>query len=207
MVFLKPIHPADRPSAEYHALKIKLNEEFRQKAKIKGLVSYIYYPTCEVKTLGHAKLEVEGTAKGWIWGLKEEEKPLAHLIRSAEKHLPFFRILFDVTPNVLKKLREDQSNGIYVSCSRGALMKLAKNGSYSVPFLMTLIPSLSYFYLHSAKYLGSKEIQKIEYYGDPKIYNYLSGALGELFVAWGATILVAELFFKSLGLWSSRTSQ
>jgi len=178
---LKPLKIEDRPPATYHALKLKLNEEFNEKAKIKGLVSYIYYPTCEVKTLGHAKLEIEGTAKGWIWGRTEVEASLPKLIQSAEKKLPFFRFLFDVTPNTLKKLKEDQSNETYISCSRGALKRLSKNGGYSVPFLMTLTPLFSSLYLHAAKYLGSKQIRKIEYYGDPNLYKYVSGPIGELY--------------------------
>ncbi len=161
------LNPADRPPPEFHSLKTKLNEEFNSQAKIKGLVSYIYYPTGT--GYGHAKIEIDGTALV----LKKNLQPrfLSDLILQARaKGKPFYRFLFTVTPNQLKRLNEEAAKGsISLSCSMGALSALSKSAIYSVPQIFSLLPSTSFLYLKVCKRLGSRFIEKIELYDNPML--------------------------------------
>ncbi len=177
------LNPADRPPAEIHDLKMKLNQEFNDKAKINGLVSYIYYPTSYAIVGGHSEIELEGRA--WtLVALGAADRSLAPMIRTQKKRgfFPFYRIYFSVTPNELKNLRESVSRTKGITCSHGALTALANQGIYSVPGLFNISPAMSFYYLAAAKSLGSKRIWKIDLHGNENEFlNVIKCTVGMYF--------------------------
>lgn len=176
----------DQPSENHQELTKTLNNEFKQKAPIKGLVSYIYYPYADTLT-GHAELEIGGTCWTIKNDLLKDENDLSKHDQFREgflekrlfktqngSGLPFYRYVITVTPEQLKQLEENIGKRFVYSfiCSYEVLTELAQNTDFHVPFLFKLSPFISSCYLSKAKELKEHRIEKIEFYGNEKT-NYL----------------------------------
>lgn len=156
------------PDKNFHQKKLLLNEEFHTKSKIKGLVSYIYYPTqSEFPHLGHAELEIEGYSYTLMYSSNFKVRLLSNMIRSSESEngLPFFRFHISVTPNQLKDLREINPNTWGPLCGMGVAKALSMQGKYTIPLPVTISPFVSAIYLTCVKALGSQRISSIELHG------------------------------------------
>ena len=180
-------------------LKRALHEEFNNKAKINGLVSYLYWPTgrcSEGSMLGHAKLELEQEA--WNLGLSipgGNKKPLAALIKSSEKSgRPFMCFRITVTPKQLKALRENIGKDSSATCSHGVFKTLSKNGISAVPLPISLSPLMSAVYLGIGKQFGFNDIKTIEFYGSSNLlkkkHKWVPGILGEVCFCVGSTMFI-----------------
>ena len=189
---MSPINPIipylqlqDQPPNEFHKKKLLLNEEFKTKAKIQGLVSYIYYPSGTI-VVGHAELELEGTS--WtLLGKNAYAKPLSRMISASRSGygLPFFRFNISVTPNQLHELEVKSMSVPGLTCSIGAFLALALYGKYKIPFPIAISPLATSLYLTAAQKSGSRRIGKIEFYGgDSHMRNFIKcipGLAGESF--------------------------
>lgn len=191
------------PSLDHQWKMDQLHDEFNRKAKIQGLVSYIYYPTQrENPFIGHGELEIEGDS----WTLTSfcvSRKPISRMIYSSTlgEGFPFFRFKISVTPKQLSKLRNNVSKTRSCSCSYGALSSLSRNGKYSVPLPFSYVPSLSAAYLGTAKMLGSDRVKKIQFIGGESYMLNLSksapGVVYELFLLL-STFFIAAAVFRTL---------
>jgi hypothetical protein len=173
------------PPVDFHRKKLLLNEEFHKKAKIKGLVSYIYYPSQrEFPLLGHAELEVEGRSWTLMYGGPPKERCLSNMIRSSQTGhgFPFFRFNISVTPSQLQALREKSMQTRGLTCSMGVLKALSSYGKYSVPFPVTISPLAAATYLYIAKKLGSRHINQIEIYRGPDRMRNVAKSVTGVFV-------------------------
>lgn len=188
----------DTPSKQSIDQKEKLNKEFKDKANIKGLVSYIYYPSQRSDMQGHSELEIEGNsytltnaahvsdivkelvsyiyypfqrkdAQGHIQE-NRNIKPLSRMIEWTRKGfgLPFFRFNISVTPQQLYELREGVSTTNSIICSMGAAKALKQYANFKIPLPLTILPLTSAIYLAAAKKLGSQRVYQIEFYGSKK---------------------------------------
>lgn len=183
----------------HRQLMREVNEEFRLNAKIKGLVSYIYYPAQRGGApMGHAELEIEGNS--WTLFCKNSFRPLECMVWVSRFRLfPFFRFPMTVTPQELKTLRDYVPQMTpSISCSYSVSKCLSKSIGYNIPFPCSLFPLPSAIYLKAAKMLGSKKIEKIELYGNhdrigQSVINCLPAVLSEIFVV---SSLIALLFMS-----------
>lgn len=195
----------DKPSEQIHKNKMLLNKEFKDKAHIKGLVSYIYYPSQRGDVQGHSELEIEGTSytltnatdvrdiiKGLVFypfqrrDAQEQvnrNKPLSRMIEWTRMGfgLPFFRFNISVTPNQLNELRKGISITSSITCSVGAAKALKQYANFKIPLPLAISPLASAIYLTVAKKLGSQRIYQIESYGNPleNLSKIIPGIAGE----------------------------
>jgi hypothetical protein len=201
----------NQPTIDFHRKKLLLNEKFVKKAKIQGLVSYIYYPSQrECPLLGHAELEIEGDS--WtLMGGESKVKSLSKMINSSQSGhgFPFFRFNISVTPDQLRELRE-KNMATWGTCSMGVLKTLSNHGNYEVPFPVTLFPFTSSMYLATAKMLGSRRINKIEFYREKNEMNSLAksaaGVTLESFAVWALLYLSFDVVaYLAKGFYSINT--
>jgi len=197
----------DKPSEQIHQNKMLLNKEFKNRANIKGLVSYIYYPSQRRDLQGHSELEVEGNSytltnmtdiRDLIKGLalypfqrkdvqeqiqKNSKKPLSRMIKCTESKLglPFFRFNISVTPKQLNELRKGISTTNGITCSVGAAKALKQYANFKIPLPFATFPLASAIYLTTAHKLGSQRIYQIESYGNPldNLLRIIPGIAGE----------------------------
>lgn len=198
----------DKPSEQIHKNKMLLNKEFKDKANIKGFVSYIYYPSQRGGAEGHSELEIEGNsytltnatdvidmvkglitypfqrrgAEGHVQG-NRNIKPLSRMIEWTRTGfgLPFFRFNISVTPNQLNELREGISTTNSIICSVGAAKALKQYANFKIPLPLTILPLASAIYLTTANKLGSQRVYQIESYGSPleNLSKIIPGVAGE----------------------------
>jgi len=197
----------DKPSQQIHQNKMLLNKEFENRANIKGLVSYIYYPSQRRDAQGHSELEIEGNSyilinmtdiKDLIKGLalypfqrrdaqeqvqKNKNRPLSRMIKRTESKLglPFFRFNISVTPKQLNELRKGISITNGITCSAGAAKALKQYADFKIPLPFATFPLASAIYLTTAHKLGSQRIYQIESYGNPleNLSRIMPGIAGE----------------------------
>ncbi len=183
----------------------------------KSSVSYIYYPSTYaslsrgILPCGHAELEIE--EKSWTL-LKGHTywKPLSAIIFKSEINgRPFFRYHITVTPRqffLLQLLGHSPSIYSSYTCSLGAASALAKLGDYSIPWPLRLAPATSAAFLTCAYFLGSRRIERIEFYSDSSrirnIFRCCIGISSELLVlschiwlCWKILEIATDVFLKS----------
>jgi hypothetical protein len=177
----------DPPSYDVYQRKQLLNEEFYEKSKIHGLVSYIYYPSQnQVPILGHAELEIEGCSYSFVNPYRFKIKTLSQMIYSSEQKggFPFFRFHLSVTPNQLLDIKENNLKKLGLLCSTGVAKSLSRHGKYTIPLPFTWSPLLSAIYLTSAKKLGSQRVSQIEFHRGKSFISISKGITGVVYESW-----------------------
>lgn len=168
------------PTNEFHRKKTLLNEDFKNNANIKGLVSYIYYPSQkEHPFFGHSELEIEGASYTLMSDSNRKVRPLSKMIHASlfGTGFPFLRFNISVTPNQLQKMRECAPKTGGIICSMSALKPLSQYADFKVPLPFTISPLMSAIYLTVAKKLSSQRISCIEFYGTENSLKNLSKAI------------------------------
>jgi len=153
----------------------RLNEEFYDQSKIPNAVSIIYYPV-QHGPMSHAEFEVEGTCYYFRSGIgpcripdsKSYHKRVYKIRRDTgfQPELAFVRIGINVSPKQIKKIHEE-IDGIKtmlgLTCMHGVNRVIKRYTDYSVPFPVSLFPTMSAGYLLASKKLSSShKISKID---------------------------------------------
>lgn len=168
------------PTNEFHRKKMLLNEDFKNNAKIKGVVSYIYYPSQkEYPLVGHGELEIEGNSYTLMYGFNRKVRPLSKAIHASLSGtgFPFLRFNISVTPNQLQKISEFAPTTSGIICSMSALNPLSQYADFKVPLPFAISPLMSAIYLTIAKKLSSQRISCIEFYGTESSLKNISKAI------------------------------
>jgi hypothetical protein len=159
-----------------------MDQRFSQTEKT---LSFIYYPTRREAPIGHAKMEVGGIVWNLMAGGTYGNRSLAETIASATTcGYPFFRFVFtanaDQERNIKQYIYESKWS---TNCTRAALYPLSKVGATSVPFPINVSPLATALYLKTGAVLGTNNVQRIEYYGNPSaadnLVKMLPGTLAE----------------------------
>lgn len=195
------------PTDEFHRKKMLLNEDFKNNAKIQGLVSYIYYPSQkEFPLFGHGELEIEGNSYTLMSDLNRKVRPLSKMIHASLSGtgFPFLRFNVSVTPNQLSKMREFAPTTSGFICSMSALKPLSQYADFKIPLPFTISPLMSAIYLTAAKKLSSQRISGIEFYRTESSLKNLSKAITgvaveSLFIFSFASSLIRILLSVSFG--------
>lgn len=155
----------NQPDVNLYRAKIRLNNEFNEKARLPNLVGILYYPTqAHYVPLPHAKLEIEGKCY-ILCGNRKDKKSLEKKIASAlHGNLSFARIGISVTPNQLKELKKNKKFINSATCSQGVVDALNKHADFRIPRPLSFGPTLSTCYLTLAKTAGCSRITSIDYY-------------------------------------------
>ncbi len=194
------------PDFDFYKKKQNLNEDFFKNAKIPGLsVGLIYYPSQrEFPLLGHSELQVEESS--WtILGKYPHPKSFPKMVDFSQngEGSPFYRLCISVTLHQLNEIKKELKNleetgiGEFGTCSMGTLRILSNQANYKVPFPITLSPFISSIYLTSAKFLGSKRIEKIEFYGKQSQIKNFTKAIRGLVLEPGYAVGALYLGFRT----------
>lgn len=162
-------------------------------------ISFIYYPSknLSIKTTGHAKLEVNGCIWTMLGDPAKSRSSLQNRIdKSTSNGRPFFRFVFQVTPDQMAIIEKAITNGgSCISCSAGALAPLTEADACTIPAPVTISPLVSAVYLSAVKMAGINNIKRIEYYGNPSMiknaFKMVPGVATETFLVTGAVRLMA----------------
>jgi hypothetical protein len=132
---IAPMAKHQQPIERHCAITQALHDEFYQKAPIRGLVSYLYYPKRHIGNVGHAEIEIEGYTHDPMNGNSyPHSSSLSGRIAAATNNgMPFFRFFLTVTPRQMDMIKQYMPRRSFVSCSEGALTMIAECGGPVVP--------------------------------------------------------------------------
>lgn len=194
-----------------------LNKDFFEHARIKNLVSILYYPAQKILK-GHAELEIEGRAYTLGCWMQVEHSLEKKIRKAINGKLPFYRTSILVTPEQLvhiKKLLElplypedhilhliqYNPNAFGITCMHGVSKILQKAKVMNIPPIINLSPLLSYFYLNVLKKLGSDRIQKLEFFG-----NAFANFRNLAFITSSVACEVFSLYLGTYGVFKALSS-
>lgn len=182
---LNTIYPNHSIPQEFQKRKQALNKDFFKNAKIRGLVSTLYYPMGRPPPISHAELEVEGSCYT-IFLDEIKERSLSQKIANARTgSYPFAQCHISVIPKQLAKIKKVLSSKISsTTCMDGVSVVLGKSGGFYIPPLINQLPLASYLYLQGAKLLGNKRITKMEHHGNANLTNLARITIGVSFETW-----------------------